>query len=173
MVIHYTFTSVRSGLNLFLLETDQSWHLLQSYLCTGVEERHCVCLLCRVKPWWNDTNIDENKQRSQSDCWHESHYVLTVPANPQLNPECDTECERQERRMSKRRKRWCGSDRKSLVRNEVLRVCVCAVVCMSPLLPAPQLVKATACERTGSRGDCGGVSVYLCVSLSVKDEQAV
>lgn len=67
---------------------------IQSYLYTDVEKWHCTCLVHRVKPWWNYTNIDENKQRNNSDGWHESHYVPTVPANPQLNLECDTECER-------------------------------------------------------------------------------
>lgn len=82
----------------------------------------------------------------------EIHYV---PTNPQLNPECDSV-------------RDGGGEEKrggiEVIEAGLVRNFVCVYV--SPLLSAPQLRRATACERTGSRGDCEGVSLCLCVKMS-------
>ena len=178
---------------------EQGLFTLSVFVCKGANIgiycsliRSCVWFKCIEKWSWclpqtscetlaEYSNTDENKRRNKLDSQHETQYVPTVPANPQLNPECDRVWETREQEEEEEEETeeevW---ERQKKPGEKWSAVCVCVCVCVqctgvsvSPPLSLHHDLWGRQPVREQEAEETGEVWVCECECVRVKDEWAV
>ena len=170
-----------SSLSQFSFVKETNSGIYCSLTCSNVlRNDHGFCLWHHVKPLLNiltqmKTNVEISRIVNMKPnmclrCQLTHNWTLSV-----------TKCERQEsrRRKRRRRRRRCGSNRKSLVRNEVVCVHVCTGVSVSPPLSlhhdlwGRQPVREQEAEETGEVWVCEGKRWVSSLAASWADQHPV